>query len=68
MAPRRQRSNTRVVFRSHDTRIRPAETMVCPGGHDFGLDRQRFYATQGHKRTVTCPICGTPTPLMEVAS
>lgn len=44
-----------------DARIRPAETIICGNAYcakDFGLDRQRFYATNNRPR-VTCPFCGT---------
>lgn len=48
-----------------DTRIRPAESIVCPQGDEFGLDRDRFYRTspKANPTRVTCPFCGTPTPL-----
>lgn len=47
-----------------DARIRPAET-VCPAGHDFGLDRQRFFAAHGRRATVTCPVCAAPALIPE---
>ena len=61
---RRSTPTLRLRPQPGDPKVRYCENLTCPDGHDFGLDRDRFYAAHTPRRdTVACPFCRTPTPI-----
>lgn len=46
-----------------DIKTKPATAVVCPNGDDFGMDLTKFRTVHPNLGRVTCPFCGTPTPI-----
>lgn len=52
-----------------DAKIRPASSMRCPVGHDFGLDKDRCARFYGRlPESIACPLCGSRTRVVAASA